>query len=194
MAQASGRRFTARCRGAQPAGDGAQRGEATSRGDRGVSLIAADRASAGFHAAQPGGCARWDRRACSGPMRSSATSRQESSIPASLAARLAVICYSVKDFDRARRLSDQALASGHGVGRASDLKAKLMIDAGDFDGAEALIRNNASGRTSASGWLNLAMMNRLEPAAEIGDPGAGGRRVRARAMSAAARCLRSTIC
>jgi tetratricopeptide (TPR) repeat protein len=87
-------------------------------------------------------------------------------IPASLAARLSVICYSVKDFDRARRLSDQALASGHGVGRASDLKAKLMIDAGDFDAAEALIRNNASGRTSASGWLNLAMMNRLEPAAE----------------------------
>src|SRR5262245_29588910 len=87
-------------------------------------------------------------------------------IPASLAARLAVFCYGVKDFDRARRLSDQALASGQGVGRASDLKAKLMIDAGDFDGAEALIRNNASGRTSASGWLNLAMMNRLEPAAE----------------------------
>jgi tetratricopeptide (TPR) repeat protein len=88
------------------------------------------------------------------------------SIPATLAARLAVICYSVKDFDRTRRLVERALASGHGVGRASDLKAKLMIDAGDFDGAETLIRNNASGRTSASGWLNLAMMNRLEPEAE----------------------------
>jgi Sulfotransferase family len=61
---------------------------------------------------------------------------------------------------------EQALASGHGVGRASDLKAKLMIDAGDFDGAEALIRSNAGGRTSASGWLNLATINRLEPEAE----------------------------
>jgi len=88
------------------------------------------------------------------------------SVPATLAARLAVICYSVKDFDRASRLTEQALASGHGVGRASDLKAKLMIDAGDFDGAEALIRSNPSGRTSATGWLNLAMMNRLEPEAE----------------------------
>jgi tetratricopeptide (TPR) repeat protein len=87
-------------------------------------------------------------------------------IPATLAARLAVICYSVKDFDGAGRLVEQALASGHGVGRASDLKAKLMIDAGDFDGAETLIRSNAGGRTSASGWLNLAMMNRLEPEAE----------------------------
>jgi Flp pilus assembly protein TadD len=45
----------------------------------------------------------------------------KASIPASLAARLAVICYGVKDFDRARRLVEQALASGHGVGRASDL-------------------------------------------------------------------------
>jgi tetratricopeptide (TPR) repeat protein len=88
------------------------------------------------------------------------------SIPAALAARLAVICYSVKDFDRARRLVERALASGHGVGRASDLKAKLMIDAGDFDGAEALIRSNPSGRTSASGWLNLATINRLEPEVE----------------------------
>jgi hypothetical protein len=41
-----------------------------------------------------------------------------------------------------------------------------MIDAGDFDGAEALIRSNAAGRTSASGWLNLAIINRLEPEAE----------------------------
>jgi tetratricopeptide (TPR) repeat protein len=90
----------------------------------------------------------------------------KASIPASMAARLAVICYGVKDFDRARRLVEQALASGHGVGRASDLKAKLMIDAGDFDGAEALIRSNAGGRTSASGWLNLATINRLEPEAE----------------------------
>ncbi len=88
------------------------------------------------------------------------------SIPAALAARLAVICYGVKDFDRARRLVERALASGHGVGRASDLKAKMMIDAGDFDGAEMLIRSNPGGRTSASGWLNLAMMNRLEPEAE----------------------------
>ena len=97
----------------------------------------------------------------------------KSSIPAAMAARLAGTCYSVKDFDRARRLVEQALASGHGVGRASDLKAKLMIDAGDFDGAETLIRSTPSGRTSAGGWLILAMINRLEPEAEFGDPGAG---------------------
>jgi tetratricopeptide (TPR) repeat protein len=87
-------------------------------------------------------------------------------IPPSLASRLAVISYTVKDFDLARRLIEQALASGHGIGRASDLKAKMMIDAGDFDAAEALIRSDPGGRRSASGWLNLAMMNRLEPEAE----------------------------
>jgi tetratricopeptide (TPR) repeat protein len=87
-------------------------------------------------------------------------------IPPSLASRLAVISYMVKDFDLARRLIEQALASGQGIGRASDLKAKMMIDAGDFDGAEALIRSDPGGRRSASGWLNLAMLNRLEPEAE----------------------------
>jgi Flp pilus assembly protein TadD len=87
-------------------------------------------------------------------------------IPPSLASRLAVICYTVKDFALSRRLIEQALASGHGIGRASDLKAKMMIDAGEFDAAEALIRSDPGGRRSASGWLNLAMMNRLEPEAE----------------------------
>ena len=95
-------------------------------------------------------------------------------IPPSLASRLAVISYTVKDFALARRLIEQALASGHGIGRASDLKAKMLIDAGDFDQAEALIRSDPGGRRSASGWLNLAMMNRLEPEAEAAIRGLAG--------------------
>ncbi len=83
-------------------------------------------------------------------------------IPASLWARLAGICYSVKDFKRAWKFAERAIEGGLGVGRATNLKAKLMIDAGEFDAAEALLRANLStpGRTSA--WLNLASINRLD--------------------------------
>ena len=63
-------------------------------------------------------------------------------IPASLWARLAGICYSVKDFKRAWKFAERAIEGGLGVGRATNLKAKLMIDAGEFDAAEALLRAN----------------------------------------------------
>jgi len=88
-------------------------------------------------------------------------------IPVSLYARLSAMFYAVKDFARARRYAEAAVAAGAGTLRAEQVLAKLTIDAGDFDAAETMLRKAlAEGGPQANAWYMLSQINRLGPEAE----------------------------
>ncbi|MFO1089774.1 MAG: sulfotransferase [Hyphomicrobiales bacterium] len=89
-------------------------------------------------------------------------------IPDGLRSRLAALFYAAKDFRRARQYAEAASAANAGRDeRASHVLAKLTMDAGDFDAAEAMLRKSLEQHGPHSHpWYMLSQMNRLEPEAE----------------------------